>query len=204
MINAETIDPQQQRRQLRQRLRQQRRELDADSQQQHAQLLLQRLSQQPLFKRSKRIAAYLSADGEIDPACLIQSALQANKKIYLPVIAPLSNRLYFAPYFTGSKMKLNRFKIAEPDVHPRHWLKPRQLDLVLMPLVGFDQAGNRLGMGGGFYDRSLHFMHFRKSTYKPYLIGLAHAFQQLDKLPQQPHDVPLDMIATEQQLFICK
>jgi len=193
-----------QRQHLRKTLRQQRRSLDVDAQKNHALNLYNQLSNSRLFKRSKRIAAYLPADGEIDPRFLIEAAWHAHKKVYLPVLAPLANRLYFVPYFAGSEMKLNRYKILEPDVHPKHWLKPQQLDLILMPLVGFDKMGNRLGMGGGFYDRSLNFKRFRKNICKPVLIGLAHQLQCVDELPHQPHDVPMQMIATEQQLHICK
>ncbi len=204
MTKSAPADLPQQRRSLRKNLRQQRNALDFSTQENHAFSLSQHLSRNSLFKRSKHIAAYLAEDGEIDPAYLIQNAWQAQKKVYLPVLAPFSNRLYFAPYTKNSKMKLNRFKIAEPDVHPKYWLKPQQLNLILMPLVGFDAKGNRLGMGGGFYDRSLSFTHFRKNAYQPYLIGLAHELQKIDRLPHQPHDVPLHIIATEMQLYLCQ
>lgn len=193
-----------QRQALRKSLRQQRNALDAATQNQHALDLFKRLSRSQLFKRSKHIGAYLPADGEIDPHYLIEHAWQANKKIYLPVLAPFSPRLYFALYSANSKMKLNRYKIAEPDVHPKHWLKPQQLNLILMPLVGFDKTGNRLGMGGGYYDRALSFTQYRKKTYKPYLIGMAHQLQCLKQIPHQSHDVPMQLIATEQQMYICK
>jgi len=199
-----SVNLQQQRQALRKKLRQQRNALDFETQEQHALALDQQLSHNNLFKRSQRVAVYLAADGEIDPTYIIRRAQQTNKKIYLPVLAPLSNRLYFAPYSENTKMQLNRFNITEPDAHPKHWLKPQQLDLILMPLVGFDKTGNRLGMGGGFYDRSLHFMHFRKTSYKPYLVGLAHELQCIEKLPHQAHDVPLKMIVTEQQIYHCK
>jgi len=204
MNNPENNHSNKQRQALRKELRQQRNALDTHTQETHALGLEKQLSNNPLFKRSKRIALYLAADGEIDPSFLIESAWLANKKIYLPVLSPLADRLYFAPYTANSKMKLNRYNIAEPDVHPDLWLKPQQLDLILMPLVGFDLTGNRLGMGGGYYDRSLNFKHFRKVSYRPYLIGLAHQLQHIKQLPHQPHDVPLFMIATEQQIHICK
>jgi len=204
MTNSQRLNPQKQRQLLRTTLRQRRNALDFAAQDMHAQALDQQLSNSRLFRHSKRVAAYLAADGEIDPVYLIQSAWRANKKIYLPVLAPFSSRLYFAPYSANCKMRFNRFQIAEPDVHPKHWLKPQQLDLILMPLVGFDKTGNRLGMGGGFYDRSLSFIRFRNTTYKPYLVGLAHELQHVDKLSHQNHDVPLQMIATEQQLHTCK
>lgn len=203
IMNEPAADQSKQRQTLRKNLRQQRKALNPDTQIEHALGLEKQLCQSSLFKRSKHIAAYLAADGEIDPDFLIEKAWQSNKKVYLPILSPFNNRLYFAPYFKNSPMKLNRFNIAEPDVHPKYWLKAHQLDLILMPLVGFDNAGNRLGMGGGFYDRSLSFSLFRKTSYRPYLIGLAHQLQLVEKLPHQPHDVPMLMVATEQQLHIC-
>ena len=192
---------QQQRNQLREELRRKRNLLSQPDQTSHALGLANNLLHSRLYKRSKHIAAYLPADGEIDPGHLIRHAWRSNKKVYLPILAPFNKRLYFAPYRLNCCMKLNRFKIAEPDIHPRHWLKAQQLDLILMPLVGFDLQGNRLGMGGGFYDRSLNFTWYRKSSYSPFLIGLAHQLQQVDQLPHQAHDVPMSMVVTEQQLY---
>ncbi len=197
-MSTNTTQP---RAQLRKQLRQQRRSLDDDTQAHHSVLLSHHLSNSNIYKRSKRIAAYLAEDGEIDTEFLIYSAWKANKQIYLPVLSPFANRLYFAPYKPDEKMKLNRFQIAEPDVHPKHWLKPQQLDLILMPLVGFDSQGNRLGMGGGFYDRSLAFSRFQKQQHKPYLVGLAHQLQQVEQLPHETHDVPVQMIVTEQGIL---
>lgn len=194
----------QQRDELRKSLRQQRNSLDEPTQLLHALHLSRQIESNQLYRRSKRIAAYLPADGEIDPGYLIHHAWRTNKKVYLPVLAPFSNKLYFAPFSANCKMKLNRFKIAEPDVHPKHWVKAQQLGLILMPLVGFDTQGNRLGMGGGFYDRSLNFTWLRKSTYSPFLVGLAHQLQCVEQLPKQAHDVPMSMVATEQQLHIFK
>lgn len=189
---------------LRKQLRQQRRALSSETQQHHAWAMAWQLSRHSLFRRSKHIAAYIAADGEIDPEMLIHMAWKAKKSVYLPVLAPLADRLYFAPYSAGCRLRANRFGIPEPEVHPGLWIKPRQLDLILMPLVGFDCEGNRLGMGGGFYDRSLEFTRYRKSSHRPYLAGLAHQLQQVDQLPHQPHDVPMQLIVTEQQLIHCQ
>ncbi len=198
------MDTSSQRASLRSQLRQQRRALSDEVQQQHAWSMAWQLSRHPLFRRGKHVAAYLAGDGEIDPDMLIHMAWKANKQVYLPVLAPLADRLYFAPYRQGCKLKPNRFNIPEPDVHPGAWIKPQQLDLILMPLVGFDTDGNRLGMGGGFYDRSLEFTRYRRHTHRPYLVGLAHQLQQVEQLPHQPHDVPMQLIATEQQIIQCQ
>jgi len=76
--------------------------------------------------------------------------------------------------------------------------KPHALDLILLPLVAFDKSGHRLGMGGGYYDRTLAFLAHRRLWRKPHLLGTAYQFQQLETLPTQPWDIPLDGIATEQ------
>ena len=199
MTNLKNKPEKEQRQILRKTLRQQRNAMSLEKQTRHALGINQQIKQLSLFKRSKRIATYLAADGEIDPTFLIEDARRSNKEIYLPVIAPFSDRLYFALYTANTKMKYNRFQIAEPDIHPKHWLKPQQLDLILMPLVGFDNKGNRLGMGGGFYDRSLHFSRFRKNAHRPFLIGLAHQLQCVDNLEHQAHDIPMQLIITESQ-----
>ncbi len=196
-------DTPRQRSALRKQLRQQRRALDDDTQQLHALLITEQLRNQPIYKRSKSIAAYLAADGEIDAEHLIYHAWRSHKQVYLPVLSPFADRLYFAPFKPGCKIKYNRFNIAEPDVHPRDWKKASQLDLILMPLVGFDNEGNRLGMGGGFYDRSLAFTRYHSTPHRPSLVGLAHQLQQVGQLPHQPHDVPMQMIVTERMVVSC-
>jgi len=186
---------------LRKELRKQRNSLDTDTQTLHSIAIANQLSNCSLYKRSKNIAAYLAADGEIDTEFLIHKALHDKKKLFLPVLAPFVSRLYFAAYTPGCKLAANKFGILEPETHPKFWFKPQQMNLILMPLVGFDPQGNRLGMGGGFYDRSLSFHGHRKRTHHPYLIGLAHQLQCVDQLPHQPHDVPMHMVATEQRIY---
>ena len=99
----------------------------------------------------------------------------------------------------NTRMAPNRFGIPEPiDAKP---LRARQLDLLLMPLVGFDLEGNRLGMGGGFYDATLAFMRHRRVWRKPRLVGIAYECQRVDTLPHEPWDMPLDAVLTERQLY---
>ncbi len=98
-------------------------------------------------------------------------------------------------------MCVNKFGILEPACKPKYWLKPRQMDLMLLPLVAFDEAGNRLGMGGGFYDRSLAHLKLRQHVRKPYLIGLAHECQKAGNVLVQSWDVPLNAIVTEKRVY---
>lgn len=185
----------------RRRLRSQRRNLPR--QQRHV-AALQVARQFPLasvFARHQRIALYLASDGEIDPMRLLERLLAAGRQCYLPVLNRHRRRpLRFAEYLPGMPMLANRYGIPEPAVSPAQMLSAQELDLIMLPLVGFDSVGNRLGMGGGFYDRSLAFMLHRGRFRRPRLIGLAYQFQCLDRLEDRPWDVPLDGILTEQSL----
>ncbi len=188
---------------IRQQIRARRLSLPADTQQQHSQALCQNIIKQKSYRYSSHVACYLANDGEIDPYPLIEHAWFAGKKVYLPVLSPLKNSLYFAPYEEGTRFRHNRFNIAEPICHPSDWVKASQLDLLLMPLVAFDEHGNRVGMGGGFYDRTLAYLQHRRFWRKPVLMGLAHEAQKVASLEAQHWDIPLDYITTEKQSYNC-
>lgn len=105
----------------------------------------------------------------------------------------------FGRMFAGTPMTSNRYGIPEPvDAKPLH---ARQLDLLLMPLVGFDLAGRRLGMGGGYYDATLAFLRHRRHWRKPRLVGVAFECQRVETLPHDPWDMPLDAVLTEKRLY---
>lgn len=186
---------------IRQLKRNQRRSLSAESQQQHSKALCQNIIQQKSYRNSQHVACYLANDGEIDPFQLIEHAWFANKDVYLPVLSPIKNSLYFAPFDENSRFKHNRFNIAEPICQPSDWIRASQLDLLLLPLVAFDANGNRVGMGGGFYDRTLAYLQHRRYWRKPVLMGLAHEIQKTDQLDPQCWDIPLDYIITEKQPY---
>jgi 5-formyltetrahydrofolate cyclo-ligase len=186
------------RRQQRQQLRAQRRSLDRHERRRRAEALSRKLFTQPLFGNSRRIAVYLPSDGEVDTATIIARAWALGKQVYLPVLYPfLHNRLWFSRYTPQTRLVGNRFSIGEPESVHRQRVEAHALDLVLAPLVGFDAGGNRLGMGGGFYDRSFAFLLRRNAWRKPRLVGLAYDFQQLPRLPAQPWDVPLTAVVTD-------
>ncbi len=178
-----------------------RNQLSAREQSNHAVTLAKRICRQAAFMRSNRIACYLANDGEIDPKNIVQTAWKLRKHVYLPVLSPFQSKLYFAPYAEGMDMEANRFGILEPACRPLNWIFAWQLDLMLLPLVAFDDNGNRLGMGGGFYDRSLAYRRSRTHSFRPTLVGLAHELQREDQLTMNSWDIPLDMIATEQRVI---
>ena len=191
--------------QLRRMLRKARRALTPSEQRQAALGLYRQLAQHPLFRRAKHISLYLPTDGEIDPRLLLRAAQRRGKATYLPVISAWPRtKMVFQRVKPGEKLLPNRFRILEPRVNAKRQRKVWALDLVLLPLVGFDDAGGRLGMGGGFYDRSLAYLARRQSWRKPTLLGLAHECQKVDRLAQASWDVPLAGTVTDKQWYVAK
>ena len=188
---------------LRRRLRETRRRLSQQEQNAAAARLVTRLVTSPFFRSSRRIACYLPNDGEIDPSPLIERLWRMQRQCFLPVLSRLSrDRLWFAQVLPDTPLSPNRFGIPEPVVRADRLLRAQQLDLILMPLVGFDRQGNRLGMGGGFYDRSLEFLRHRRYWRKPRLLGLAHECQRLEALTPEPWDVPLQGVVTDRAIYL--
>lgn len=189
--------------QLRRLLRQSRRALTPAQQRQAARGLYRQLAQHPLFRRAKHIALYLPNDGEIDPRLLLRAAQRRGKVTYLPVLSPWpQTKMVFQRIRPGEKLRPNRFRILEPRINIARQRKVWTLDLVLLPLVGFDDVGGRLGMGGGFYDRSLAYLARRKQWRKPTLLGLAHECQKVERLAQASWDVPLQGTVSDRHWYI--
>lgn len=176
---------------LRRRLRAQRRALSRFEQRRAAIRLQQRAMRLPWFSAARSVALYFAADGEIDPMPLLRAALAQGKRVYVPGLR--GRRLVFLELRPGRPLRKNRFGIAEPCGEPAVPL--RKIDVVCLPLVGFDRGGGRLGMGGGFYDRTFA----RRRVAQPRLIGLAHSVQECECLPREPWDIPLWGVLTERE-----
>ncbi|HDL5699278.1 TPA: 5-formyltetrahydrofolate cyclo-ligase [Mannheimia haemolytica] len=175
--------------QLRQSMRLKRQSLTAGQQTQAAESIIpQALSLIESYQAS-HIAFYLPFNGEISPIPLMEQLLQQGKKLYLPLLHPFtSGQLLFLNYDCKTSLKFNRLRIQEPVLDVRNIIPLQELEMIFTPLVACDKAGNRLGMGGGFYDRTL--------AQAPHLIsvGLAHECQQVEQLPIESWDMPLDHI----------
>lgn len=181
-------------------MRQKRRAIPAAERRQAAHQLLRQLHKLPQFLTAKRIAIYLPNDGEIDTQAVIQDLWRRKVEVFLPVLHPVrKGHLWFVHYTPNTRMKPNRYKIDEPDIRFQTRVSRRYLSVVCFPLVAFDAKGNRLGMGGGFYDRSFSFM--TTQAFGPTLIGCAYQCQECDQLSSEDWDVPLAWIATEKQLI---
>ena len=151
----------------------------------------------PALRRARCIAAYLAHRGEMSCEPIIEWALGRGKTVLLPVVT--GQHMRFAPYRPGDTLVSNRWGILEPDWRPGRWVSARRPGVVLTPLVAFDAAGNRLGQGGGYYDRAFAFRKTSSHWKRPLLIGLAYNFQQVGKLEAKPTDVPLDTAITNHQ-----
>lgn len=187
---------------LRNTLRHRRRALSQHQQDMAARGMVNQLLRSGELRRAKRVALYLPADGELDPTLLIYWLRRFHISVYVPVLRPsITPALWFIRITETTQLTRNRFNLLEP-IMPLYARRSARcpawaLDIVLMPLVGFDAQGGRLGMGGGFYDRTFGPMRpTERGGRRPRLIGIAHDVQEVVQLPLATWDVPLDMIVT--------
>ncbi|NQY49837.1 MAG: 5-formyltetrahydrofolate cyclo-ligase [Colwellia sp.] len=179
--------------QLRKAIRQRRNALSVIQQRNAAIALATSLSSHSKIQAANRIAVYLTNDGELGTAAFIDWCWQQQKEVYLPVLHPFSSgNLLFLRYQQDSKLVSNAFGILEPKLDVTKVCPLTELDIICTPLVAFDETGARLGMGGGFYDRSL--AHWQQS--KLYPLGLAHDCQLVENIPVESWDIPLPEIIT--------
>ena len=192
-------DPPYTRQQIRQQIRLRRRALTPEQQTQFALLAADRMMAYPPVLLAHTVAVFLSFDGELDTRPLIDQLWRAGKRVYLPVLHPFSpGNLLFLHYHPSSDLVVNRLKIREPKLDVRDVLPLSQLDVLVTPLVAFDADGQRLGMGGGFYDRTLQ--NWRQHRLQP--VGYAHDCQQVDALPTEQWDIPLPTVITPSKTWL--
>jgi len=175
--------------QIRSRIRQKRQSLSQQYVAQHTEQLMHHLLGMPHFNEANKIASYMAFAGEADPRPLLTS----DKMFYLPRIH--QQQMSFHQWQDQADLFENQFGILEPPACAPP-ISPQHLDLVLMPLVAFDQSGHRIGMGGGYYDRLFQFRQYQ--TAPPLLIGLAYAFQETNEIITQSWDVSMDAVVTEE------
>jgi len=186
---------------LRKSLRQRRAAIGRTERRRAAVSLTRNAMRHGLLTRYQRIGIYLAHGAEISTLPLINRALMLKRACYLPMLSfGRSRMLWFNRLQAGQTWVANRFGI--PENTSTQQLHARQLDLLFMPLVGFDDGGNRIGMGGGFYDTTLAYLRRRQVWRKPFLVGVAFECQRINgELPHDPWDVPLDAVLTERGLY---
>ena len=185
---------------LRRELRQRRRDLPAATRIAAANALADRLLALRFLPSSGHVAGYWAMDGEIGLHAF-QLRLPPTLTYCLPLLHA-DKTLRFAPWRAGAPLVTNRFGIPEPDIDPDDALPASEMAMLVLPLVGFDARGARLGMGGGWYDRSLAFRHARPAP--PWLVGAGFALQQVETLPLEAWDVRLDAVCSEAATHIAE
>lgn len=189
--------PKMSRQTIRNQMRRARRNLSAEERFLAAEQVTQCIRQSAIYQSAQHLALYLDFDGELPTQHLIKDAWAQNKRVYLPLLHPFhSGHLLFQEYTDDTPMQKNQFAIAEPALNCSKIYPVNQLDILLIPLVAFDGQGNRLGMGGGFYDRTL-------ATLAPSIAraGMAYDWQYYPHLPIASWDQPLTHIFTPSVLW---
>ncbi|MDE2051679.1 MAG: 5-formyltetrahydrofolate cyclo-ligase [Gammaproteobacteria bacterium] len=190
------------RRSLRASLRARRRAIPAAERARAARQVAHHADRLLKLRPGQRIGIYAATAQELDTSCLIALALRRGCLVYLPLIdpRPRMRTMRFAQITTVPRsLRRNRFGIGEPE--GPHLESARLLDVVFLPLVGFDRYGVRLGMGGGYYDRAFGFRRLRTSWHAPLLVGLGYAAQEVERIAPAAHDVPLDLVITEREVI---
>jgi len=185
---------------LRRELRDRRRALPASTRIAAANALADRVLESPFFanRSSGHVAGYWAMDGEIGLHAL-QLRLPATFTWCLPLLHA-EGSLRFWPWKPGDALVTNRHGIPEPDVDPAGALAAVDMSVVVVPLVGFDARCHRLGMGGGWYDRSFAFRH--RAAPPPALVGAAFEVQRIDAIAAAEWDVQLDAVCTDGATYL--
>jgi 5-formyltetrahydrofolate cyclo-ligase len=188
----------------RRRLRELRMALPPDERDAAERAITRALRRLRIFRRGSRVAVYLAMPGEVNLAEAIASAAGAGCMLYVPrVTSRRRSTMAFVPLKPGARLRKNVYGIAEPETAAQARVAPRSLDVILMPVVGFDRDGNRLGMGAGYYDRALKHLSGRPRRWRrPRLIGLAFACQEIEGLTPSRWDVALDVVVTEREIIL--
>jgi 5-formyltetrahydrofolate cyclo-ligase len=147
-----------------------------------------------VFQQAQHLAWYMPVSGEVDLSSSWNHALQLGKSCYFPAIQP-NQTVIFLPYTAQTELRLNRYHIPEPVIHVESAQALEKLDIIFLPVVAFDMHRYRLGMGKGYYDKTLAHIN------GPMLIGVAYEWQKQSRLPHEPWDIPLTMIVTEDKIY---
>jgi len=186
---------------LRMELRRKRHALSSSEQHHAAKRLYHRVATQTFFLKAKRIAFYFANDAEVDPLALLFKALEMGKQCFLPILSSHQpERVCFASFREGDPLEPNQWGVLEPVSTVRDLVSTRSINLVFVPLVGFDEHCNRLGMGKGYYDRTFGYKT-RTGYNKPKLVGLAHECQKTPSVPTDFWDVRLDGVISDGNIY---
>ena len=184
---------------LRQQIREARAGVPKKYAQQASYKFSELIGEMDWYQRATKVAGFLPFEGEADPLPLMDRAIQDGKRVFVPIIIAKGQPLKFAAWTRNTPTSKNGFGIDQPDVPRESLIEAHELDFVITPLVACDDRCNRLGVGGGFYDRSFAFLNeLEGMDARPTrLVGIAYELQVIDRAPTEDWDVRLDAVATE-------
>lgn len=148
-----------------------------------------------IIQKGTRVAGYCAIRGEIDISVALEKLRENGSKIALPVIDEDSKILKFLECSPDTPLIAGRYGIFCPQPHLPEIIP----DVVIIPLVAFDNKGYRIGYGGGYYDATIS--HLRAINKNIRIIGAAYAMQQVEKIEPEPHDEKMDMVVTEEEII---
>lgn len=190
---------------MRQQLLAARHSIAAPQRKSAAMQLCQSVTQLPYYSTAQNIALYWPMEDEIDCLPLLNLALKQQKKCFLPILLlDLQQKLAFASYTPTTPLVKNRYGISEPELTFASVTRLLDLDLIFVPLVGFDKQGHRLGRGGGYYDATFADLNKHPHSKWPKLVGLAYDCQCIDEIPIDGWDWQLDAVVTETKIYTFK
>ena len=193
---------QENRSEIRSRIREARRRVSEATRSRWSASISRNICETALFRSRQRVAGFLAFDGEADPMGLMKQSCELGKQVFVPIIVGKGVPLKFAEWSPTVRMKKNRFGILEPNVDASKWIEAQDLDFVITPLVAFDESCNRIGVGGGYYDRSFAFLNEAPSTKsRVALVGFAFEMQKVKEIKIKRWDVPLSGVATESSYY---
>lgn len=171
-----------------------RREMHPDARARSSEIICQRVARSREFRSGKTIACYLPMGDEVDTLEIFDRSWRANKRIFAPVLRK-RGKMLFREIRPESTLERNSFGVWEPSTGAT--IEPRDLDIVITPTVAFDNDNNRIGMGGGYFDRCFSFLRHRKYWLHPKLIGVAFACQKVEKITPNVWDIRLYSVITD-------
>lgn len=181
---------------LRNRILKLRAELDPGYKQQADTIIAETLRRQPAYQRAKVIMFYVDFKGEVSTRELIDEALSLGKKVCVPLTRPKTKELVVCRIDSLNDLVEGHYGVMEPVIGESEVLDPLEVDFVVNPGVAFDRKCNRLGYGGGYYDR------FARRLSKDCLrYAIAYDLQIVDTIPLGYFDVPVDAVITEKAIY---
>jgi 5-formyltetrahydrofolate cyclo-ligase len=192
------VDQKEEKKRLRSRLLRLRQTMDAENARRWSRAITETLVNLESFRRAGTIFFYLPFRKEVDTWDAIRIAWQAGKRVVVPKADPEAKTMELYAIQPDTPLTEGVYGILEPPVKPDQCVKPAAVDLAVVPGVGFDEKGYRLGYGGGYYDR-----FFSGTGADMIRIGVAYPFQMVETVFPEEHDQRMHVVITPERVWHC-